>query len=61
MWRLKVQSQRFLQILQRFFFCLSLASHIDIDALSYIPFTFPPDTGSEFPFHKSFFSLCFIA
>ena len=41
--RLKVQLQRFLQVLDRLVFAAALARHVDIEALGNNPFAFPPN------------------
>jgi hypothetical protein len=52
MWRVKVQFERFPQIIDRFIFGLTLTGDIDFEALCNVPITLSPDTRGKLQFHS---------
>ena len=51
MWRLEVEFQRFLEVVKRFFFGLTLARDIEFETLGDVPIAFAPDSCGKLPFH----------
>ncbi len=50
-WRLEVEFESFLEVLNRIFFRLALASDIDLQTLRHEPIIFLPNTGGKMSFH----------